>query len=347
LGAALASAMCAAACSSSSLVLLSKMRRHVLSSSSSSVRGVLSCCLPPLNKRLPLTPPWSLVHDGVQLNTLAPAPGSRKRGRRVGRGIGSSKGKTAGRGTKGQKARSGSSIRPGFEGGQTPLHKRLPKFGFTNKAHEISYDEVNVGLIQNYVDMGRLLVPGPDDHGQRVLTMRDLVSCGLAKPQIKHGVKLLGRYSTNVHSPIHLQVSDATPAAIRAIEKAGGTVTCAHYNRLALRALLKPQKFKDRLYPRRARPPPRLMPRYLDYAKRGEYAPEVQLRNQHLKLYTYGPVPALAAPSPLDDDAEDYEEDDLDDDRDDAAAQGKEDPPGEDDLEQPDGGPPSSDDNTK
>ena len=238
----------------------------------------------------------SVHHDGVALNTLSPAPGSRKEGRRLGRGIGSSKGKTSGRGQKGQKARAGSSIRPGFEGGQTPLSKRLPKFGFTNNAFKREYDEVNIGTVQNFIDMGRLECPGPDAMGQRMITMRDLVACGLVKAQVRHGVKLLGKFCQNVHSPMHLEVSDATPAAIRAVENAGGTVTCAHYNRLAMRALLKPQKFLNRIYPRRARPPPKLMPRYLDFNHRGEYSPEIQLRNQQLRLYKYGPVPALAAP---------------------------------------------------
>jgi large subunit ribosomal protein L15 len=69
----------------------------------------------------------------MRLNTLSPAPGSRKAAKRVGRGIGSGTGKTAGRGHKGQKARSGGSVAPGFEGGQMPLQKRLPKYGFTSR----------------------------------------------------------------------------------------------------------------------------------------------------------------------------------------------------------------------
>ena len=69
----------------------------------------------------------------LKLNTLSPAPGSRKAGKRVGRGIGSGLGKTAGRGHKGQKSRSGGTVKPGFEGGQMPLQKRLPKYGFTSR----------------------------------------------------------------------------------------------------------------------------------------------------------------------------------------------------------------------
>ena len=73
------------------------------------------------------------MSDVMRLNTLSPAPGSRKDAKRVGRGIGSGNGKTAGRGHKGQKSRSGGRVRPGFEGGQMPLQKRLPKYGFTSR----------------------------------------------------------------------------------------------------------------------------------------------------------------------------------------------------------------------
>lgn len=85
----------------------------------------------------------------------------------------------------------------------------------------------------------------------------------------------------HVHMPVHVEVTRASQAAIEAIEKAGGTVTCAHFNRLALRALLKPHKFDTEL-PRRARPPPKLMPFYLDYDRRGYLSPEVQMRNKQL-----------------------------------------------------------------
>lgn len=73
------------------------------------------------------------MSDTMRLNTLRPAPGSRKAAKRVGRGIGSGMGKTAGRGHKGQKSRAGGTVAPGFEGGQMPLQKRLPKYGFTSR----------------------------------------------------------------------------------------------------------------------------------------------------------------------------------------------------------------------
>lgn len=84
----------------------------------------------------------------MRLNTLSPAPGRVKEGKRCGRGIGSGIGKTGGRGHKGQKARTGGSVRPGFEGGQMPLQKRLPKYGFTSRlaavTAEIRLSELNL-----------------------------------------------------------------------------------------------------------------------------------------------------------------------------------------------------------
>jgi large subunit ribosomal protein L15 len=73
------------------------------------------------------------MSDVMQLNSLSPAPGAKRDAKRVGRGMGSGTGKTAGRGHKGQKSRTGGSVRPGFEGGQMPLQKRLPKFGFASR----------------------------------------------------------------------------------------------------------------------------------------------------------------------------------------------------------------------
>ncbi len=84
---------------------------------------------------------------GLKLNELSPAPGAKKTAQRRGRGIGSGLGKTGGRGVKGQKSRTGSSIRSGFEGGQMPLYRRLPKFGFTSKkamtTAEVRLSELN------------------------------------------------------------------------------------------------------------------------------------------------------------------------------------------------------------
>ncbi|MEJ6611717.1 MAG: 50S ribosomal protein L15 [Porticoccus sp.] len=114
----------------------------------------------------------------MRLNTLSPAPGRTKEAKRVGRGIGSGLGKTAGRGHKGQKSRSGGSVRPGFEGGQMPLQKRLPKYGFTSRisrvTSEIRLSELNqidgdivdiqslraAGLINSHITRAKVFLSG-------------------------------------------------------------------------------------------------------------------------------------------------------------------------------------------
>eukprot|EP00558_Chaetoceros_sp_UNC1202_P006825 CAMPEP_0197233578 /NCGR_PEP_ID=MMETSP1429-20130617/1599_1 /TAXON_ID=49237 /ORGANISM="Chaetoceros sp., Strain UNC1202" /LENGTH=246 /DNA_ID=CAMNT_0042691841 /DNA_START=114 /DNA_END=854 /DNA_ORIENTATION=- len=213
------------------------------------------------------------------LNNLSDNPGAIKKGRRVGRGIGSSKGKTCGRGHKGQKARAGGGVSPLFEGGQTKFYKRIPKRGFKN-AHEEPMTPVNVGTIQDYIDMGRLIVPDADGEP---LTMKDLVDAGVMKNgSIKHGVKLLAKGKERLRTPIQIEVSRASADAIKAIEGVGGEITTVHYNKLALRALLKPEKFD--IIPKRALPKPQLMQYYTDYDKRGYLSPEIQLREVQKKL---------------------------------------------------------------
>jgi len=99
----------------------------------------------------------------MRLNNLKPAPGHRKAAKRVGRGIGSGLGKTCGRGHKGQKSRSGGRVRPGFEGGQMPLQKRLPKYGFTSRIGRVS-DQVRLAELNKVegeiVDITSLKVAG-------------------------------------------------------------------------------------------------------------------------------------------------------------------------------------------
>lgn len=195
----------------------------------------------------------------LRLNTLHDNPGASPGPRRVGRGPGSSKGKTSGRGHKGQKARSGGNIPPTFEGGQTKLYKRLPKRGYTNAPHATPPVPLNLGTLQDYIDMGRFTKLNRrqhDDHGNSddhhddnhhdhalplpLLTVRDLVQAGLWKPSaIQHGVKLLAHGKERFTTPIRLHVSRASQAAIDAVEAIGGHVTTVHYNRLALRALLR------------------------------------------------------------------------------------------------------------
>lgn len=209
----------------------------------------------------------------LRLNNLSDNPGACPTKRRVGRGIGSSKGKTCGRGHKGLKARSGGRVHPTYEGGQTKFYKRLPKRGFTNAHHREEMLGVNVGTIQDYVTMGRLV---PKDN-QEPWTMKDLVDCGLLTSNgIKHGVKLLAGGKERLTTPLNLELSRASAAAIEAVEKVGGRITTVHYNPLALRALLKPEKFA--VIPKRALPPPKRMVYYTDYDNRGYLSSELQLK---------------------------------------------------------------------
>jgi large subunit ribosomal protein L15 len=148
----------------------------------------------------------------VKLNELSDNPGSTKDRMRVGRGIGSGKGKTGGRGVKGQKARTGVAIK-GFEGGQMPLHRRLPKRGFYNP-FSTDYNEVNIGRIQQAVDAGKL-------NAAATVTVDTLIAAGLVtKP--RDGVKILGQ--GEIKAKLAFEVAAASKSAIAAIEGAGGSV---------------------------------------------------------------------------------------------------------------------------
>jgi large subunit ribosomal protein L15 len=149
----------------------------------------------------------------MKLHELAGRAGSRKTGKRIGRGIGSGKGKTGGRGGKGQTARSGVRIK-GFEGGQMPLHRRLPKRGFRNTAFALKLNEVNLGRLQEAIDAGRLDAAGKIDAAA-------LIKAGILR-RAKDGVRILG--SGELKAKVALSVWGASKSAVAAVEKAGGTV---------------------------------------------------------------------------------------------------------------------------
>ncbi len=149
----------------------------------------------------------------MKLNDIRDNPGAAKSRMRVGRGIGSGKGKTCGRGVKGQKARTGVAIK-GFEGGQMPLHRRLPKRGFWNP-FSTNYNEVNIGRIQAAVDTGKL-----DPEG--IVTNEALIASGvISKP--RDGVKILGVGALT--AKLTFEVAAASKSAVAAIEAAGGSIT--------------------------------------------------------------------------------------------------------------------------
>jgi len=149
----------------------------------------------------------------MKLHELAGRPGARKTRKRIGRGIGSGTGKTGGRGGKGQTARSGVRIK-GFEGGQMPLHRRLPKRGFKNTMFARKLNEVNLGPIQAAIDAGKL-DPGAD------INAAALVKAGLIR-RAKDGVRLLG--AGEIKAKVKLSVYGASKSAVAAVEKAGGSV---------------------------------------------------------------------------------------------------------------------------
>ncbi len=148
----------------------------------------------------------------MKLNEIRDNPGARRRKIRISRGIGSGKGKTGGRGGKGQTARTGVSIN-GFEGGQMPLFRRLPKRGFTN-IFSLKFVEVNLGPLQKAIDAGKIDPKKP-------INGEALVAAGLIR-RIHDGVRLLGK--GEIKSKVNLEVSGASKSSIAAVEKAGGVV---------------------------------------------------------------------------------------------------------------------------
>jgi large subunit ribosomal protein L15 len=149
----------------------------------------------------------------MNLNQLRDNPGSRLKSKRLGRGIGSGKGKTSGKGVKGQKAREGVAIN-GFEGGQMPIYRRLPKRGFTNIFRK-EYAPVNLGTLETAIAEGKL------DAGQPI-TEATLAAAGLVRGRLD-GVRLLGNGALT--RAITITVSGASASARAAVEKAGGTIT--------------------------------------------------------------------------------------------------------------------------
>jgi large subunit ribosomal protein L15 len=149
----------------------------------------------------------------MKLNEIRDNPGAHYRAKRVGRGIGSGKGKTAGRGGKGQTARSGVALN-GFEGGQTPLHRRLPKRGFNNRMFRADFVIVNIGRVQQALDNGKLSAAG-------VVDAAALVASGLLR-RARDGVRLLAK--GELRTAVTIEVAGASKAAVAAVEGAGGKV---------------------------------------------------------------------------------------------------------------------------
>ena len=151
----------------------------------------------------------------MKLNAIKEQDGATRNRKRVGRGIGSGRGKTSGSGHKGQKARSGVSIN-GFEGGQMPIHRRLPKRGFNNIFRK-NYVEVNLDRIQTALDAGSLDKKKPVD-------VVALVAAGVISKS-RDGVRVLA--NGVLKDKIEIHAAGASKAAVAAIEKAGGKIVIA------------------------------------------------------------------------------------------------------------------------
>ena len=242
--------------------------------------------------------------------------------------MGSSKGKTCGKGHKGQRARNKSSIPRGFEGGQTKFYKLLPKRGFSNKRHRIrdraDMVVLNLGVLQDYIDMGRFRKLNQREKEENdgttttvvTLGVTDFIEAGIFKktPSLA-GIKLLAKGKERYTAQhIRLEVNRASAEAVAAAETPiGGQVTTFHYNRLAMRAMIRPDKFhkiapsvvasvsqhnkkaksgtsttsnsddsnnNDDFYllPKQSRPPPKFQPYYTSWKTRGYLCPQVQMR---------------------------------------------------------------------
>ncbi len=207
----------------------------------------------------------------VSLGTLRPAVGSTKKRKRVGRGIGRG-GRTCGRGSKGQKSRSGHGIPKGFEGGQTPFYFRFPKRGPINR-DRLDYALVNLDRLQHLVDTGRLDASKP-------ITLRELYQAGLR--DCPDGIKILGGGATYLVTPMVIEASAFTPSAIERLEQVGGTPVAVYHDRRGLAQITRPKSSK--VHPSLAQPlyaPPMTYKRRLYYSRyenRGYLHEEMQAR---------------------------------------------------------------------
>jgi len=142
----------------------------------------------------------------MKLHELSPSEGSSKKNWRKGRGPGSGNGKTGGRGHKGQNARSGGGVRPGFEGGQIPMYRRIPKHGFTNYLFKKEYATINVEQLEKY------------ENGT-VISLETLINDGVVRKEL-NGLKVLG--NGNITKKLTVQATIFSASAKEKIEAAGG-----------------------------------------------------------------------------------------------------------------------------
>ena len=220
--------------------------------------------MPLVNERAALLLQMPTEIGPFALNNIRDNIGARRKAKRVGRGVGSGKGKTIGRGQKGLKSRAGNHGLLLSDGGQTKLTKRVPKRGFYRPKKE--FCTVYLDDLERHIRSGRLKVPE-----ERPITVKDFYDARLITHRMRHsGIHLVttGR-SKGLTTPVRIEAQKATHRAIAQVEEAGGSIETVYYSRLNLRALLKPEKFEARLLPRPALPPPKEMLQYMREDKRG------------------------------------------------------------------------------
>jgi len=199
----------------------------------------------------------------IALNTLKYMPYSRKLKRRLGRGRGANHGL---HGMNGQKQRRSVNIPNLFEGGQTPIFKRIPKLRFRNSAFKKKYKPINLEKLQYFVDTGRI------DASSGTINMLTLKKAGFFGSCKWPGIKLLSRGYDNFTAKIDIEVPRASLSAIKAIEKAGGSIRCVYYNKRSLRMLLCPKRYEKHYTESMGMPPPKLFSYYMRNDIRGYLA---------------------------------------------------------------------------
>lgn len=178
------------------------------------------------------------VTVSTKLNELRDAPGAKKKALRVGRGRGGRRGKTGGRGQDGQTGRQGGHIKRGFEGGQTPLYKKVRKYGFTNNGFKRTTQAISLARLQYWIDTGRIDASKP-------INMYTLIRSGCAGSIRKRdvGIKLLSDGAEWFSAKINIELTSASKKAFDTIKAKGGNIKLVYYNRTGLQALLHPEKY--------------------------------------------------------------------------------------------------------
>ncbi|OCF38144.1 ribosomal protein L15 [Kwoniella heveanensis BCC8398] len=209
--------------------------RTLISSSASRIFNAAPA--PPSVTGNPLAGSSRAASSFASLGDLSPVKGSTQHETRYGRGPGSTKGGTSGRGHKGQKARAGKGVRLGFEGGQTPLHRKVPKRGFINFTSK-TYAPLSISTLQSFISEGRIDPSEPITVGTVV---RSNAVHGLSHLS---GVKLLGEPNPDLPlPPLNLELSRYSKGAAEYILQAGGQVSAVYHNNLGLRKEVFPDKF--------------------------------------------------------------------------------------------------------